>query len=485
MVELQPNGTYRYNGNFFVSQKEEYLSGWDLTDAIDFFTRLAIKECYFDISDEFTYMTLTEETIESVENLRTLELDKSVVIFADENQRNILIANIGLPLINSKKYAYLTPGQEGVIDRGYHHFEFIKDANGYDSASVVIIDCNGNRYNIEYNMSVGDQLKAFGCPTGKITIEEKTVYGDTTTYEAIYISENDNTISFDLKYYIEDTEYTRTISSANNGEEIVVNLFYIDNVIDQLGDLGLISISSNKIKNCFSIDNSNIKNYVYSAEGRYEITVTNRLGYEYVFVVKIQTSNYYVITIKGENANDDFSVIYTDGERVVLPDFTKYGYNHSGFKTEDGKMISKEVDAIMLKGYTTLEVVWEAKQFNVNFYVGESLYYTTTVAFGDTFELPTIKDVEGASFVGWGDDRLNGTYTLNEEGDITFVACFEEGVKEDVEDGESIENNEIVEGSGKEEQRGCGSSIGLYMIVPVCVGAIASVKSTKKRNKRS
>ena len=436
MVELQPDGSYRYNGNFFVSQKEKYSSGWDLTDAIDFFTNLAIKECYFDISDEFTYLTLTEETIKSVENLRTLELDKSVVIFADEKQRDILLANTGLPLINSKKYAYLTPGYEGAVDRGYHHFEFIKDAYGYDSNSVVIIDCNGKRYSIKYNESVGDQLRALGCPTGKITIEEKTVYGDTNTYEAIYIAENDNTISFDLKYYIDNQEYTKKISSANNGEEIVVNLFYLDNVIDQLGDLGVIEISDGKKTTIYSIDDPNISNDVYPGAGVYEISVVNRLGYKYTFNVKIENSNYYVINIKGENENEYFPVIYKDGEIVKLPEQTKYGYNHVGFKTEDGKVISEEAEATFLKGYTALEVVWEAKQFNVSFYVGESLYYTATVAFGDTLELPTINNIDGVSFAGWGDELLQGTLTLNEEGDIKLIACFKnsEGVDVDISD---------------------------------------------------
>ena len=468
MVEPQPDGSYRYNGNFYVSQKEKYTSGWDLTDAIDFFTNLAIKEAFFDISDEFTYLTLTNETIASVENLRTLELDKSVVIFADENQRDALLAGGDLPLINSKKYAYLTPGSEGFVESGYHYFEFIKDENGYDSASVVIIDCNGRRYDIAYNRSVGDQLKAYNCPTGKITIEEKTVYGDTNTYEAIYIAEDDNTISFDLKYYIGEKEYTKHITSANNGEEIVVNLFYLDNVVDRLGDLGLIRIYDGKTEDFYSTDDPKINDNVYPAAGAYVITVVNRLGYKYTFNVKIETSNYYVVQIKGENKEDNFPFIYTDGDTITLPELTKYGYNHSGFKTEDGKVLPKEVTSILLKGHTVLQAVWEAKKFNVNLYVGDALYHTTAVAFGDSYELPVLSAVDGAAFAGWGDDLLNGTITIEEEGDIVLAACFkkQEDTDTDIGSGDSED---------KDEGEGSPRSFMALFIIMAMVGVILLV----------
>jgi hypothetical protein len=118
-----------------------------------------------------------------------------------------------------------------------------------------------------------------------------------------------------------------------------------------------------------------------------------------------------------------------------LPNLTKYGYNHSGYKTEDGTVLPKEVTSILLKGHTALEAVWEVKKFNVNLYVGDTLYSTTTVAFGDSYELPVLSAVNGVSFAGWGDELFNGTLTLSEEGDITLVACFKnnEGMDVDVE----------------------------------------------------
>ena len=161
--------------------------------------------------------------------------------------------------------------------------------------------------------------------------------------------------------------------------------------------------------------------------------MVNRLGYKYTFNVKIETSNYYVVQIKGENREDDFSFIYTDTDDIILPNLTKYGYNHSGYKTEDGTVLPKEVTSILLKGHTALEAVWEAKKFNVKLYVGDTLYSTTAVAFGDSYELPVLSAVSGVTFAGWGDELLNGTFTLSEEGDIILVAHFKN------QDGEQVE----------------------------------------------
>ena len=86
-----------------------------------------------------------------------------------------------------------------------------------------------------------------------------------------------------------------------------------------------------------------------------------------------------------------------------------------------------------IKGYSVLEAVWEAKKFNVKLYVGDTLYSTTAVAFGDSYELPVLNAVNGVSFAGWGDELLNGTLTLSEEGDIILVAHFQN------QDGEQVE----------------------------------------------
>ena len=105
-VEEQADGSYRYTGSFLFSQKEKYDSAWDLTDAMYYFAEQAVQELQFDLSDQFTYLTLSDDTINNTNNLRTLELRKSVTIFGDE-QRELLCSIDALPIISPKPYAYL------------------------------------------------------------------------------------------------------------------------------------------------------------------------------------------------------------------------------------------------------------------------------------------------------------------------------------------------------------------------------------------
>lgn len=182
-VEEQEDGSYRYTGSFLFAQKEKYDSAWDLTDAMYYFAEQAVQELQFDLSDQFTYLTLSEDTIKNTNNLRTLELRRSVTIFG-ENQRELLCSIDALPIISPKPYAYLTPGSNGKIDEGYLDFEFVSDKYGCDSSSVIIIDSTGHEHQIAYNMGVGKQLADQGCPSGIVTIKEKTIYGDESVYEA-------------------------------------------------------------------------------------------------------------------------------------------------------------------------------------------------------------------------------------------------------------------------------------------------------------
>ncbi len=53
-VEEQEDGTYRYTGSFLGVQKDEFVSAWDLTDAMNYFAEQAVQLLYFDMSDTFT-----------------------------------------------------------------------------------------------------------------------------------------------------------------------------------------------------------------------------------------------------------------------------------------------------------------------------------------------------------------------------------------------------------------------------------------------
>ena len=234
-VEVQDDGSYRYTGSFLFAQKEKYDSAWDLTDAMYYFAEQAVQELQFDLSDQFTYLTLSEDTINNTNNLRTLELRRSVTIFGEE-QRELLCNIDALPIISPKPYAYLTPGSNGKVDEGYLDFEFVSDKYGCDSSSIVIIDSTGKEYQIAYNTGVGKQLADYVCPSGIVTIKEKTIYGDETTYEAVYIAEGDNTASISLTCYKDGEKNTATYTQTDDGATITVDAFELTSIADSHGN---------------------------------------------------------------------------------------------------------------------------------------------------------------------------------------------------------------------------------------------------------
>ena len=425
MVEVQEDGSFRYNGSLAVSQKVKYDSAWDLTDAVYYFAEQAVQKLKFDLRDEFTYLTLSDEVLFSVENLRTLELTKSVVVFANDVEKEELLVSGELPIINSKKYSYLTPGNSGEVASGYSDFIFIKDKNGYDSNSVVITDANGNSFTIEYNISVGEQLKSFGCCTGIITVEEKTIYGDTTTYQAVYIAENNNSAKVELNCYENKTQTTKSVEFSDNNSLFTLNAFSIKSIVDELDPYGIITVSKEGVEDFYCINE--IIGKLYTEKGSYVITLVNRLGYSYKFTINIDEEMYYTTELSGDGIDGAQYIMYSDGDLVSLPQLTKYGYTFAGYKTTNGNIYSEEVQAILLKGSSVLETVWIAKQFNMTLQMGSGVYEEQAITFGETYTLPTLATTDNQRFLGWKDlsGEFVSSFTVDQEGDICLTACFE------------------------------------------------------------
>ena len=440
MVEKQGDGSYRYDGNLMIAQKVKYNSAWDLTDAIDYFARQAVQKLYFDLSDEFTYATLTDELLASTENLRSLELAQSVIIFADETEKAALLNNTGIPIINSQKYHYIVPGRDEISDDGIVDFRFVKDSHGYDSDSVKIIDADGHVYPIQYDESVEAQLRATGCKTGILTVEEKTVYGDITTYQVVYFAENDNTTQFELKYFINETVNTKHITSADAGFSLTVNAFYFEDLVDQLDPYSLIIVQNGTEEESYCI--KDIANQVWSETGTYTIKLVNRLGNAYSITLRIEES-YYCVAFSGEGTDGLAPVLYTDDDAVVLPNLSRYGYTFAGYRVANGSVYSGEVDALLLKGNAVLETVWQAKKFSMSLYIGDQKYQEQAIAFGETYSLPVFESTPTQTFVGWKNER-NETITdltVNEEGDVRLVAYY---VANDLPEGDGTTGSEKV-----------------------------------------
>lgn len=429
-VEKQKDGSYRYTGSFLVNKKTEYNSNWDVNDAIDYFARLSVQDWYFDMSDEYTYLTMEDSILKSHDNLRKLELDKSVVIFASEEDRNTLADIEALPMINSLPYAYLKPGKEGEVDRGKNHFEFIKDENGWDSDKVTIIDQKENEYPITYDQDVDEQLKAYQCIPGIVTVHEETVYGNSADYKAVYIPEGKNLASVAITYIANGEEKTEILEQKNDGLELTADSFRIISVQDETDPFSVIKITNEKEEiEYYTPGTITEKDWIDS--GRYQLKFINRLGYFFTIKVVIENGNETDISFSGEGADSLQSFTVTFGEQnIKLPDIERYGYDFAGYRDSYGNMYTDEIAQILYKGSLVLETVWEPKMVKIVLERPDGAVYRTDEAyFGTDYRIGAyISENKNEHFNGWiyEGELYTDTIRINKEDDYILQVSIDE-----------------------------------------------------------
>ena len=474
MVERQSDGRYRYIGSFITRQKELYESNWDVMDAVEFFANQAVQELYFDLSDDFTVITLPEEVIDATSNLRTLELNKSVVIFA-QGQKAALTDIDALPLIARKPYYYLSPGLSGTVSSGFYDFEFVHDDYRCDSDSVTIIDANGKEYSINYNEGVGAQLARYGCPSGVVTIVERTVYGDTATYQAVYIADGYNSAEVTLAYYCDGAENEYTYNQESIDRILSAEVFSIREFRDDLDPYSIVIVSHNGSHYSYVADKAPMD--AWADPGLYTVKVVNRLGFSYSFTVKVVESDYATISFAGEGTENTGYILTRYGQQhVALPAVTRYGYNLIGYKDDSGVLYQGEIASIPFSGSVVLTSVWEAKQYTLTLLAPDgSLIKTEPISFGKPVELPIPIVDDGYTFEGWsldGDQLDSRYYTLRSENDVTLVA---------IETATGTNENTNTENSAQKS-----SGILVWCVVAIAVvlvGLIIRVKHSKKIEK--
>ena len=285
IVEKQVDGSFRYNGSLDVKQKIKYNSAWNLTDALNYFAEQAVQQLCFDMSDEFTVLTLDQEIIDATPNLRMLELSRSVVIYADSDQKKLLTNHQSLPFLNNKKDIYLQLGLDGKDISSTREFEFIRDKYGCDSAKVTITDVADNTYEIEYGEGIEKQLLMKGCATGVVTITEETIYHDSTSYNAVFLNAGENTAIITILSEDDEGKRSLTIDQKDNGHKISCAQFSITDIHDELDPYTVVFVTKDG-KTWHFISNQT-EDVTWSEKGKYEIRVVNRLGYSFVFTVEI------------------------------------------------------------------------------------------------------------------------------------------------------------------------------------------------------
>lgn len=476
-VEKQSDGSFRYSGSFSMEKKEKFNDTWDLTDAINYFSDAVVQRGYFDLSDQFNYLTLTDENISKYKNLRTLELNKSITIFAD-NEKEKLCSKNKVPIISPKPYAYLLLSDADSVDSGYHDFEFVKDKYECDSSKVFITDVNGNEYNIEYGKGVGKQLQDNNCPSGKVTIHEETVYGDKTSYEAVFIAEGDNTASISIMYYQDGKQIQKTLDKQNADETIAAQAFEIERLTDDLDPYSLVSIVATTDDNkestqYFVADQSSIP--AFTDNGKYEIKVINRLGYTYSFYVNISGSTYATLLFTGEGTDDTSAIFTSRGTKnIELPKLVRYGYELVGFRDEDNILYSSKVEQILFCGTKVLEAEWKAKQFQMILTDEDGKEIgKKTIEFGKPITLEEAESVNDKKFDCWkfeGQRIKDMSFTLDKESDVTLVASYKKQILQ------------VEETKSSDSDKRSSKPIFLFVAAAISISAIVIYKKGKNRN---
>lgn len=423
--EVDGAGNYRYKGPYKVSgQKVVYNSIWDITDARYYFAEQAVETLYIDLSDPFTYRTLKDEVIADTDNLRKLELDKSVTIIA-EGELEKLLVKTELPLINSRKERIYSP--VGTDEEIIQPFMFIKDKYGYDSFILSIRDSKGNTYPINYNQSVEEQLKELGFETGIIEINEYNIYNELTTYYAIYISEDDNNQVSKIEYYVDEQKHTEIFTKQNNGTSLKVSKFKLLEIVDEFDPYGLVLIEHAGIIESYAINDLDDKEY--TNEGTYKIRFVNRLGYDYSINLIIEKNKYISIVLVDEKNNTRIITekCYIEDRIPLTTPNPVTGYDFLGYVDELGRVYINSVKAKELTDGTILTAVWSLKQIKVTLIINGEVYENITVSYGDTINLNDYIPNDNDEFEGWlldGEEITN--LVINGETDITLNAKLHE-----------------------------------------------------------
>ncbi len=436
MVEIQEDGTYQYCGSNFIAQKDDYDSDevMELTEAMNTSSESAVQKLYFDMSNPTKYATLQEEVIESTDDLRDLALYRSVIVF-DKESKDKMMRNT-LPIVNDKVHRYVLPDVEDKdknLDVGEDELKFTKDKYGIDSYQITITDCNGKEYPIEYEKSVGKQLEEAECPTGVISINEVTKYGDSNNYKAIFVRNGDNTGELEVEYNVAGEVKSKKVNKANaNTTYIYADFFTLGSFSDEIDPYSLITIDQpNGYKDFCAGDN--LTDGIWMDSGEYTISVINRLGYKFSFKINL-TNDYSMIVFSGEGMEEKEDIITQQGEKdVSLGDVpVRKGYILKGYKDEDGKEYNYEtIDEIDFLGTKTLMPIWVSATCElIMLDQNDAEIEREEVEYGSSYTLHDPELDDDYDFVRWTRDgeEVSGEIQV----DADRIVLIAETVKKDI-----------------------------------------------------
>lgn len=435
------NGMVQDN-NYYRGKEYSDSEIWELNDDIRQNAKDAVKKLYFDMTDSSKYATLEENVIDNEENLRTLELPSDVIVFGDKNQKTLLIEKADtLPCLNAKPYEFIDPYKdEDNVDIGVEGFTFIKDKYGCDSHNVWIIDYNGKIYDIEYGKPVYRQLEEYDCPTGIVTINETTIYGDSVSYNAVYFSASDNTADVELRCYSEGDEKIINVTQDNcDLLRLEADAFKISGFHDELDPYSLIVINRPDGEQEF-FAGDDIPDDMWIDSGKYDIRVVNRIGNEFDFSVEVVGENYSKISFSGPETEELSSIITNYGaQKIILPELQRENYIFDGYTDEDGNHYRGSIEEIDFKGTKILTAEWILEKCTIILLADEDTEYGRyVVEYGEVFELPIPDVAEGMEFVTWlSNGQSVGNSIVADKEEIVLLMQTENALINNSEDSEN------------------------------------------------
>ena len=280
-IEKADDGSLFYKSPNDPNTKIKYKDNIKLTSTLYEYAEKNISIEYFNPSETFSYRTLDNNDLSSLEDLN---LNYSIRVFPSAFEREKMRSN----------------------ERYLNDFSFIKVAD-YDVVDAEIYcHADGSTTKIEFGKSMNEQLSK----DSRYTITERNIYNLTRSYDAYYVTKNTTLLKFDV---CNNKSIKSVIVSSDNHYEIDADYIKFVDFENELDPESLISISAPNVYSYEGIWNaSELKDVVLYKKGNYLIKSIDRFGNVFDTNVKISGKAFY------EDVTDESKTTLTD----------KYNSNH-------------------------------------------------------------------------------------------------------------------------------------------------------------
>lgn len=422
-AEKQPDGTYLYKDTQDIgsTQNTVYYDETSFDEAVEVFAGDRVEEKYFDLSDPASYVTVKDYEMTDIASLISSDLPEGVIIFPPgEKEKLCKKGAFQFPLVSPKPYAYSVGD---AIETGLNDFSL--DAK---ELTVFAVDTDLNKvkrtYSLDPDKNIGEQLTEKNCNNSVVDISAVFADGSEHSGRALYIT-NDEYLAISLSCTNDDNTQ-KYVFDRYNRRTIDADYFRIIDLNDRFDTHPVVKMIRNDDADstCY-FTNEDLTSHVFSAEGKYTLTVLNRLGQNYSFDINVTGNSEVVLEIEGES--EDISTVY--GADIELPKPRNKGHELIGFEDSSGRLYADEIGFVPYKEDTILKPKWRPRQYSVT-YKDENgcVISEETVDFGEEIMLPLPEISPNRDFVGW---ELNGEllgvdYTHNIESNVVLTISAED-----------------------------------------------------------